>query len=277
MNKKFKKAAAIVIAVCLCISTGVLTVGALSNADRLNGQTADHLYLQDGTNQIVKFDNTENFFGDYAYNEEVGENIIVPGYNRTTTATLENQSEKTVNLYMLAVQEPSTARFQAYRSKNPEFTANKTAWRLARESDEILKLVKVKVEYTPEFDDAENGYSAGVPKTIYEGDMSGKAVSGGTGSMGKTIPLGTYANGTKGTLTITYSLDPSYGNEIAGRMAMIDWVFQAREVNKPTVTPPPPGTGEASIPFVIGAALCALSATAIIFLLFRQKRREEEA
>ena len=283
MNNKFKKTIAVIIAVCFCISTGVLSVGALSQADQLNGQTADHVYLQNGAGDVVTFDNTENFFGNYGYNEKINSNdIVVPGYSTTKTANIENKSDKKLFLYMMGV-EPAGTKFNDYKAKNPDITGDKSLSTLQSESDSLMKDIKVKVEYTPAFDDADRGYQNGVKKTIYEGDMTGKPVSGGTGDMSKTgtdnaVCLGLYKKNDKGTLTITVSLDPLLDNHVAGKVAMIDWVFQAMEVEDASSPsePPPPATGEASIPYTVAAICCALSAAALFFVAFRQKRRSKE-
>ncbi len=272
MNRKFKKAAALIVAGSLFASTGFFTANALSQADRDRHATADHLYLMDGTDELLTFENTENFFSDFGYNETA--NPVIPGYSKTTTATIENKSEDgtKVLLYLWAMDSPDSV-YSAYKAANPSIVGDKTVADLKSESADLMRKITLTVTYK----DAE-----GNQKTIYEGNMTGNKIT--TTSMRETdidnekaINLGAYEPGDSGTLTITYAIPQELDNSYADKTAIIDWVFTAVQLDSQILAPdfpvpPSPGTGEAVLPNVLAAIACGTSALALLYVTFRKKK-----
>lgn len=276
MNNAFKKAVAVIASACLAVSTGFFTASALSNADVQNGYTADHLYLQNGASELVSFDNTENFFGDFGYNEAA--NVVLPGYSNDTTATIENKSDTKVKLYLWAANSPDKV-YSAYKTANSDIVGNKSVSTLKSESNDLMSKITLTVTYTKPEKDAD-GNIVNTTKTIYQGNMTGNKV--GTTTMretdtSKAIDLGTFEKGETGTLSISYKVPETLTNAYANKAAIVDWVFYAEQIETQILPgdPPPPATGEAAIPFVIAAAACGLSAIAILVVTFRRRKQEE--
>ena len=282
MNNGFKKAVAVIAAACLAVSTGVFTASALSKADVKNGQVSDHLYLQNGADELVSFAHTENFFGDFGYNEAA--NPVVPGYSNETTATIRNNSDTEVNLWLWAEDSPD-AVYQAFKTANPTIVGEKSIADLKSESNQLMNMITLTVTYDYE-DTDDDGNDIIRSKTIYEGNMTGNKVK--TTTMRETgtdndnaIFLGTYSPNEVGVLKIKYTVPKELTNVYANKTAIVDWVFTAKQVDAKILapdnppTPPSPGTGEASIPFVIAATACGLSAIAIVAITFGRRKKEE--
>ena len=255
MNNKFKRALALFAAGCLCISTGYLAVSA-ANADRYNGRSKEHVYLQNGVDAFL---NTENFFGSYAYNQLVDEDeIYVPGDSISGTAEVSNENSKTVNIYLYA-DASALDKYAAYNAKN---STGKTDSALKTLSEKLIDQITLTVSYKN---------PSGTTKQIYSGKMSGKS------GMLTPISLGEYKQGDSGTLTFQLKIPETLGNEYSGAVGMIDWVFTCTQIQEPPEPEPPaPGTGEDAIPLAIGAAACAISALSIIIVVFRSKKKDEE-
>lgn len=283
MNQTFKKAAAVIAAACLAVSTGFFTASALSNADRRNGYTADHLYLQNGANELVSFNNTENFFGDFGYKDTA--KPVLPGYSNDTEAIIENKSDTKVKLYLWAADSPDSV-YKAYKAANSGIVGNKSVSTLKSESADLMSKITLTVMYSRMVED-DNGNKVLSKAIIYEGNMTGnKDPDSGTTMRetdvenNKAIDLGTFEKGETGTLSISYTVPPELDNTYANKTALVDWVFYAEQVETQILpgeppSPPSPGTGEAAIPFVIAAAACGLSAIAIVAITFGRRKKEE--
>ena len=278
MNIGFKKAVAVIAAACLAVSTGVFTASALSKADVKNGQVSDHLYLQNGADELVSFAHTENFFGDFGYNEAA--NAVVPGKTNDTTATIRNNSDTKVKLYLWA-EDSSDNVYRAYKTANPDIVGDKTIETLKSESSDLMGQITLTVTYSRMVED-DNGNKLLSQVIIYEGNMTGNTDPDSGTTMretdtSKAIDLGTFEKGETGTLSISYEVPKTLTNAYADKTAIVDWVFYAEQIETQILpgNPPSPGTGEAAIPFVIAAAACGLSAIAILVVTFRRRKQEE--
>lgn len=263
MQNKFKRAAALFVAGCLCISTGYLAASAAAVKDGYNGRSTEFVYLQNGVNEFL---NTENFFGAKAYNEKATE-IYMPGATITGSADVSNENDSTVKLYLYA-ETTSLAKYEAYAKANN--ISDRTPAQLKSISEKLIGQINLKVDYTD---------NNGVKSTIYNGKMSGAKIDSAN-SMLTQIALGEYKTGDEGKLEFRLDIPSNLGNEYNDAVAMIDWVFTCSEVETVSpsepVVPPSPGTGEEALPLVVGAVACALSAAAIIIVLFRNKKQEED-
>lgn len=292
MNNKFKRAVALVAAGFLCVSTGYMSASALSAKDRLDGRTSDFVYLQNGVHEFI---NTENFFGNYGYDEKATQ-IYVPGDTISGSVEVGNDHTDKVNIYLYAAN-AGDDKYQAYAAANADNTDYN--WQqLKAISGELISQITLTVRYKPQ--------GAAAETVVYSGFMDG---SNGMNTV-NAIDLGEYATGDRGTLSFELKI-PKDLNSAAftvngtqldrgynGAVAMIDWVFTCSQIESPVsseptktttttkyVTPtdnpkpkpiPVPGTGEEAIPYIIGAVICGISALAIILVVFCNKKKDDE-
>lgn len=295
MNNKFKKAVALTAAACLCISTGYLSASALSAKDRLNGRTSDFVYLQNGVHEFI---NTENFFGNYGYDEKATQ-IYVPGDTISGSVEVGNDYSDAVNIYLYAAN-ASDDKYQAYAAANTENT-DYTWQQLKAISGRLISQITLTVWYKPQ---------SGTETVVYRGHMDGTS---GMNTV-NAIDLGKYATGDRGTLrfelkipkelnSVSFSADGvQLGRGYNGAVGMIDWVFTCSQNEPPVssepivtqpsqttpttgyVTPtdppkphiPSPGTGDEAIPYIIGAVVCGVSALAIILVVFNSRKKDND-
>lgn len=280
---------------CLCISTGYFSASALSAKDRLNGRTSDFVYLQNGVHEFI---NTENFFGNYGYDEKATQ-IYVPGDTITGSVEVGNDHTDTVNIYLYAAN-AGDDKYQAYAAVNADNTDYN--WQqLKAISGKLISQITLTVRYKPQ--------GAAAETVVYSGLMDG---SNGMNTV-NAIDLGEYATGDRGTLSFELKIPKEDLSSAAftvngtqlnrgynGAVAMIDWVFTCSQIEPPVsseptttttttttkyVTPtdtpkpkpiPVPGTGEEAIPYIIGAVICGISALAIILVVFRGKKETDD-
>lgn len=255
MKNSFKKAAALLTACALCLSTGYLSAYAARVADGYNGKVGEFVYVQKDAKDFI---NTDNFFGSRSYNQQAAQ-IYMPGDTITGSVEIKNENPQTVDLYLIAGA-TSKDKYQSYITANG--ITGKSADQVKSLSEKLVKQINLKVEYTN---------ASGAKTVIYDGKMGGASSNGK--SMLSTIKLGSYGQNASGKLDFTLDIPKTLSNDYNGAVAMIDWIFTAQGEDPP---PPSPGTGEESIPYAVAAAACAVSAIAMFVVVFRKSKNEDE-
>lgn len=282
MNSRFlKKAFALTSACALCVSTGLFGYKAYAaNGDLSGRHNSVNVKLEGESNHIIEIN--ENFFGGYAYNQDVNESeIYMPGDTLTKgEAELTNSTSDTIELWLRA----DTTDVSKY-GKESGFLSRifneglfafvgtpgddaKTA-EVKRRSEALVDLVELTVSYANVSGDG----TEQAKSVIYKGKMSGKNESGGTGNMRSEqygIKLGEFAPGAKGKLYFELSIPSSVDGVIVtegvsgedeeavvksvsgangGVAGMVDWIFTAiANDTEPSPTDPEPTDPKPTVP-----------------------------
>lgn len=88
------------------------------------------------------------------------------------------------------------------------------------------------------------------------------------------VYLGTVYSGGEITLDVTLEVPITMGNEYQNKTGYIDWQFKIEELPIDPTDPKPPKTGDTSNIFLY-AGLMVVSLTALVILLFADRRRKQ--
>lgn len=79
--------------------------------------------------------------------------------------------------------------------------------------------------------------------TVRQGDtILSQAPAADTGNLSSDVPLGRFAAGQSGDLTVTLRVPAGLDNEFASAAGAVNWVFTAQEYPAPTASPKPAAT-----------------------------------
>lgn len=116
---------------------------------------------------------------------------------------------------------------------------------------------------------------------IYNGPVWGNLDTEGTNpdTMFDNISLGKFTAGEMKGLNVQLQIDPDMGNEYAGLLGLVRWVWSANGIEEPftptpTPTPTPPKTGDNNS-LVIFASMMAASGAALVIILVTGKKKKK--
>ncbi len=88
------------------------------------------------------------------------------------------------------------------------------------------------------------------------------------------VCLGTFYSGAKTTLDVTLNVPVEMGNDFAEQIGSLDWEFAVEELPVEPTDPVGPKTGD-DTPVALYAAICAVCAGAVVFLIATRKKKEQ--
>lgn len=88
------------------------------------------------------------------------------------------------------------------------------------------------------------------------------------------VCLGTFYSGAKTTLDVTLNVPVEMGNDFSKQVGSLDWEFAVEELPVEPTDPVGPKTGD-DTPVALYAAICAVCAGAVVFLIATRKRKEQ--
>lgn len=88
------------------------------------------------------------------------------------------------------------------------------------------------------------------------------------------VCLGTFYSGAKTTLDVTLNVPAEMGNDYAEQVGSLDWEFAVEELPVEPTDPVGPKTGD-DTPVALYAAICAVCAGAVVFLIATRKKKEQ--
>lgn len=88
------------------------------------------------------------------------------------------------------------------------------------------------------------------------------------------VCLGTFYSGAKTTLDVTLNVPVEMGNDFAEQVGSLDWEFAVEELPVEPTDPVGPKTGD-DTPIALYAAICAVCAGAVVFLIATRKKKEQ--
>lgn len=88
------------------------------------------------------------------------------------------------------------------------------------------------------------------------------------------VCLGTFYSGAKTTLDVTLNVPVEMGNDFAEQVGSLDWEFAVEELPVEPTDPVDPKTGD-DTPVALYAAICAVCAGAVVFLIATRKKKEQ--
>ena len=88
------------------------------------------------------------------------------------------------------------------------------------------------------------------------------------------VCLGTFYSGAKTTLDVTLNVPVEMGNDFAEQVGSLDWEFAVEELPVEPTDPVGPKTGD-DPPVALYAAICAVCAGAVVFLIATRKKKEQ--
>lgn len=100
------------------------------------------------------------------------------------------------------------------------------------------------------------------------------APAGETAQLTDWVCLGTFYSGAKTTLDVTLNVPIEMGNDYANQIGTLDWEFAVEELPVEPTDPVGPKTGD-DTPVALYAAICAVCAGAVVFLLATRKKKEQ--
>lgn len=100
------------------------------------------------------------------------------------------------------------------------------------------------------------------------------ACADGTAQLTDWVCLGTFYSGAKTTLDVTLNVPVEMGNDFAEQVGSLDWEFAVEELPVEPTDPVGPKTGD-DTPVALYAAICAVCAGAVVFLIATRKKKEQ--
>lgn len=100
------------------------------------------------------------------------------------------------------------------------------------------------------------------------------APAGETAQLTDWVCLGTFYSGAKTTLDVTLNVPIEMGNDYANQIGTLDWEFAVEELPVEPTDPVGPKTGD-DTPVALYAAICAVCAGAVVFLIATRKKKEQ--
>lgn len=100
------------------------------------------------------------------------------------------------------------------------------------------------------------------------------APAGETAQLTDWVCLGTFYSGAKTTLNVTLNVPIEMGNDYANQIGTLDWEFAVEELPVEPTDPVGPKTGD-DTPVALYAAICAVCAGAVVFLIATRKKKEQ--
>lgn len=88
------------------------------------------------------------------------------------------------------------------------------------------------------------------------------------------VCLGTFYSGAKTTLDVTLNVPVEMGNDFAEQVGSLDWEFAVEELPVEPTDPVGPKTGD-DTPVALYAAICAVCAGVVVFLIATRKKKEQ--
>ncbi len=88
------------------------------------------------------------------------------------------------------------------------------------------------------------------------------------------VCLGTFYSGAKTTLDVTLNVPVEMGNDFAEQVGSLDWEFAVEELPVEPTDPVGPKTGD-DTHVALYAAICAVCAGAVVFLIATRKKKEQ--
>lgn len=88
------------------------------------------------------------------------------------------------------------------------------------------------------------------------------------------VCLGTFYSGAKTTLDVTLNIPVEMGNDFSEQVGSLDWEFAVEELPVEPTDPVGPKTGD-DTPVALYAAICAVCAGAVVFLIATRKKIEQ--
>lgn len=88
------------------------------------------------------------------------------------------------------------------------------------------------------------------------------------------VCLGTFYSGAKTTLDVELNVPVEMGNDFAEQVGSLDWEFAVEELPVEPTDPVGPKTGD-DTPVALYAAICAVCAGAVVFLIATRKKKEQ--
>lgn len=88
------------------------------------------------------------------------------------------------------------------------------------------------------------------------------------------VCLGTFYSGAKTTLDVTLNVPVEMGNDFSEQVGSLDWEFAVEELPVEPTDPVGPKTGD-DTPVALYAAICAVCAGAVVFLIATRKKKEQ--
>lgn len=88
------------------------------------------------------------------------------------------------------------------------------------------------------------------------------------------VCLGTFYSGAKTTLDVTLNVPVEMGNDFAEQVGSLDWEFAVEELPVEPTDPVGPKTGD-DTPVALYAAICAVCAGAVVFLIATRKKKDQ--
>lgn len=88
------------------------------------------------------------------------------------------------------------------------------------------------------------------------------------------VCLGTFYSGAKTTLDVGLNVPAEMGNDFAEQVGSLDWEFAVEELPVEPTDPVGPKTGD-DTPVALYAAICAVCAGAVVFLIATRKKKEQ--
>lgn len=88
------------------------------------------------------------------------------------------------------------------------------------------------------------------------------------------VCLGTFYSGAKTTLDVTLNVPVEMGNDFSEQVGSLDWEFAVEELPVEPADPVGPKTGD-DTPVALYAAICAVCAGAVVFLIATRKKKEQ--
>lgn len=88
------------------------------------------------------------------------------------------------------------------------------------------------------------------------------------------VCLGTFYSGAKTTLDVTLNVPVEMGNDFAEQVGSLDWEFAVEELPVEPTDPVGPKTGD-DTSVALYAAICAVCAGAVVFLIATRKKKEQ--
>lgn len=95
-----------------------------------------------------------------------------------------------------------------------------------------------------------------------------------TAQLADWVCLGTFYSGAKTTLDVTLNVPVEMGNDFSEQVGSLDWEFAVEELPVEPTDPVGPKTGD-DTPVALYAAICAVCAGAVVFLIATRKKKEQ--